>query len=118
MVSVTGGGLKSAVSPVVTVQAPALSGDQGKITEFAGKFNRKSQQVDLSWKQAVPDIKQLEIYRNENGQGFMLLKVLKGFELSMSDAQVKTGASYEYMIRAILQNGRNGSIVKTTVGVK
>jgi uncharacterized protein len=118
MVSVTGGGLKSAISPVVTVQAPALSGEQGKITELVGKFDRKSQQVELRWKQNVPDIKQVEIYRSENGQGFMLLKVLKGFELSMSDAQVKPGASYEYMIRAILLNGRNGSIVKTTVGVK
>lgn len=118
MVSVTGGGLKSAVSPVVTVQAPALSGEQDKITEFTGNFNRKSQQVELRWKQAVPDIRQLEIYRNENGQGFMLFKVLKGFELSLNDAQVKPGVSYEYMIRAVLQNGRNGAVVKTTVGVK
>ncbi len=118
MITVTTGGLQSAPSPAVTVQAPAHAGEQGKITSFTAKFNRKKQQVDLAWKNTVADVKQLEIYRNEGGKGFTLLKTVKGYELMETDKDVKVGIQYEYMIRTVLENGRNGAIGKVTVGIK
>jgi fibronectin type 3 domain-containing protein len=113
LVCVTGGGLQSAPSPIVTVQAPVYAGEQGKFTTWTGKFNRKTQQVELVWKHTMKDVKQFEIYRKEQSKSFTLLKTLKGFELKTIDADLKPGSQYDYMIRAILENGRQGAVSAT-----
>jgi uncharacterized protein (DUF2344 family) len=89
------------------------AGEQGKFTTWTGKFNRKTQQVELVWKHTMKDVKQFEIYRKEQSKSFTLLKTLKGFELKTIDADLKPGSQYDYMIRAILENGRQGAVSAT-----
>jgi uncharacterized protein len=116
MVSVTIGGLKSAPSPVVTLQAPALACEQGKIIAFTAKFNKKTNHHDLEWKHNMSNVKQWEIYRNEESKGFTLWKVVKGYETKTEDHAVKPATYYEYMIRVGYENGKKGAVAKVEIG--
>jgi hypothetical protein len=112
------GGKESRPSPPMTMQAPLKAGEVSKLGDFKGKYVKKNKQVELAWSVAAEGVKQLELYRNDGGRGFALLKTLKGYERTASDQNVQPGTEYEYMLRIILENGRGGAIAKTTVGIK
>lgn len=111
--AVSQGGLKSFPSPNVTIQAPATVAQAGGITAFTAKINRRTQHLDITWKHSLPDVKQFELYRNEDGKGFRLMKTVKGFDTKTEDETIAAGKTYEYMLRAILPAGRQGAVAKT-----
>jgi uncharacterized protein len=113
MFSVTTGGLRSAPSPVVTVQAPAYAGQTGNVTDFVAKFNRKTSSMEIRWKHNISNIKQYDIYRNGGGKGFTLKKSVKGYEAQIEDTDIKPEVSYEYMLRVVLENGKVGATATT-----
>jgi fibronectin type 3 domain-containing protein len=118
LMSVTRAGTSSASSPVVTVQAPAASVNATGFSEFKAKYNRRAQQVELSWKHNTANVKQVEVYRSGEDKPMSLLRTLKGFESNTTDQNIKPGVEYEYVIRTVLENGRNGATAKTKIGVK
>jgi hypothetical protein len=113
MFCVTTGGLRSAPSPTVTIQAPAYAGITGNVTDFVARFNRKTSHMEIRWKHNLSNIKQYDLYRNENGKGYTLKKSMKGFELQAEDVDVKPDVSYEYMLRVVMENGKVGATATT-----
>ena len=112
------GGKESKPSPPMTIQAPLQAGNASKLSDFKGKYVKKKKEIELAWAVSAEGVKQFELYRNESGKGFALLKTLKGYERTTIDANVQPGNEYEYMLRIVLENGRGGAIAKTTVGIK
>jgi uncharacterized protein len=109
---------ESKPSPPITIQAPLQAGNASKLSDFKGKYIKKKKEIELAWSVSAEGVKQLELYRNDGGKGFALLKTLKGYERTTTDQNVQPGNEYEYMLRIILENGRGGAIAKTTVGIK
>jgi fibronectin type 3 domain-containing protein len=109
---VTKRGLSSAPSPAVTIQAAVTAVRKGEFTSFTARFNRKNKRVDLVWKHDIKDLKQLEIYRSESDKTPSLWKVVKGFETQVYDDSAQPEIQYEYLIRAVLENGKSGATAK------
>lgn len=105
LVVVSHGGLRSGFSPLVQLQAPDKSAN--RVIELEAKFSRKANAIQLNWNPFSSDIKQVEIYKRESETGFVLYKVVKGFDTHMADTDVQTGKSYEYMVRLIKEGGRS-----------
>jgi uncharacterized protein len=112
--AVTAGGLSSPPSPPVAIRASMLTGSSGNISTFEAKVNRKSKHVEISWRHNLAGVKQFELYRGEAGKGVSLWKVVKAYEVKMEDREAKPGQAYEYIIRAIMENGKTGAVSKTT----
>lgn len=115
LLSVTSGGLASAPSPAVTVQAGGGK-SSGKFNDFIAKRNRKNKNIVLTWKHDLKDVKELALYKGENGKSVSLWKVMKGFEGQVEDSDVEADIQYEYIIRAVLANGKTGAVA--TVKIK
>jgi hypothetical protein len=64
------------------------------------------------WKHDIKDLKQLEIYRSELDKTPSLWKVVKGFETQVYDDSAQPEVQYEYLIRAVLENGKSGATAK------
>jgi uncharacterized protein len=109
---VTKRGLSSAPSPSVTIQAAVTAVRKGEFTSFTARLNRKNKRVDLMWKHDIKDLKQLEIYRSELDKTPSLWKVVKGFETQVYDDSAQPEVQYEYLIRAVLENGKSGATAK------
>ncbi|MES2733736.1 MAG: hypothetical protein V4714_18465 [Bacteroidota bacterium] len=113
--AVTAGGLASAPSPIVTIQARGRATEIGTITDFSGKVNKKDHSILLSWKHTVKGAQSFELYKGEAGKGVSLWKVTKAFEQQVQDADVQPGVQYEYVIRAVLTSGKTGSVAKVSI---
>jgi uncharacterized protein len=112
--AVTERGLASPASPPVTIKTTAnASTSSGKITEFNAKINKKKKHIELSWKHNLSNVKEFEIYKGENGKPVSLWKVVKAFEQKLDDSDVRHGLGYEYIIKAILENGKTGGVKST-----
>jgi hypothetical protein len=114
LTSVTRGGLSSAPSPVVTVQAPAKTVQTSGVTAFTAKVSKRTGKIELSWKHSMKEVRQLELYKAESGKSLTLWKVLKGFEDKAEDDNVQQGLRYDYMIRFVLVNGKTGAVARAT----
>lgn len=114
--AVTARGLASDPSPMVTVKTSVLAHLAGKITGFTAKVNKKKKHVELSWTHDITGLKGFELYKGEVGKPVSLWKVVKAYELQLEDQDVKPGMNYEYIVRAILENGKSGAVSKTTTG--
>lgn len=112
----TSKGLSSDPSPLITVKTSTQKVTAGTITLFTGKMNWRTNQIELKWEHDVKDVKQFEIYRGEAGSSVSLWKVVKGYDKAFVDIEAQPGHKYEYIIRAILSNGKTGAIAKTFVG--
>jgi hypothetical protein len=115
LVAVTEGGLASPSSPAVAIRAPARKIEQGVFLDFSAKISRDKRYIELQWKHTMKSVKEFQLYRSESATRPSLWKVLKGFESSVADNDVKINVHYEYIIRAILENGSHGAVAKTTI---
>lgn len=114
IVSVSAGGLRSAPSPTVTLQAKARQ-QTGKIESFIARRNRREKAVELSWVHSLKSVKEVTIYRGVAGKPVSLWRVMKGFETQIKDNDVQENESYEYIIRAVLADGKTGATAQVKI---
>ena len=112
--SVSQRGLGSLLSPAISVQAGGKD-VAGKFIDFTAKRNKRNKNVLLSWKHDLKEIKEITIYKGENGKSVTMWKLLKGFELQVEDDDVKPDGQYEYVIRAVLANGKTGAVANVKI---
>lgn len=114
--AVTSSGLSSASSPPLTVRTSGSTTLlKGEIKEFTAKVNKRKMNVQLSWKHDLTDVRQFEIYKAEKGKPVSLWKIVKAFEVSLDDSDVRQGSGYEYVIKAVLSSGKTGGVARTLV---
>jgi fibronectin type 3 domain-containing protein len=114
MQAVSQRGLASASSPALTIQSGGKSAP-GKFIDFNAKRNRRNKNIVLWLKHDLKDVKEITVYKGENGKSVTMWKLLKGFELQVEDNDVQPDAQYEYVIRAVLINGKTGAVANVKI---
>jgi uncharacterized protein len=114
---VTASGLSSDPSPAVTVRTTAKAGTAGKFISFTAQVNKKKKHIELTWKHDMTGVKEFQVYKGEAGKHISLWRVVKGFEHKLEDSEVKLGVAYEYIIKAVLEDGKSGGVAKITISI-
>lgn len=107
-------GLRSEPTPSVVVNAPKVRTGGQVIDRFDAVVDKTNLLIKLEWSGNLKSVKSYELYRKEGDMSMTMWKVLPGWQTEVMDENISVGVKYEYMIRAMFEEGGN-SQVKTIV---
>lgn len=67
--------------------------------------DRTKKQIVLSWKETIPGIRKILIYRAEGDQPVALYKSISGNSLQFIDSQVSMNTAYSYYLKVVMEGG-------------
>lgn len=93
-------------SSVSKILKATLTGTLPKsIENIKATPDRTKKQIVLSWKETIPGIQKILIYRAEGDRPVALYKSISGNSLQFIDSQVSMNTAYSYYLRVVMEGG-------------
>ncbi|MGE0568873.1 MAG: hypothetical protein AB7O73_13085, partial [Bacteroidia bacterium] len=86
------------------------TGFRKEIQFFKAIVNRDNRVVNLEWSMPDEKVDRFIIYRSSKNQPLQILKTIEGNENFYQDNNINIGNTYEYRIKALLENGTETKI--------
>ncbi len=86
-----------------------------EILSFDAILDKSNRLLKLQWTDKLKDVFCYELYKNKDDQHSSLWKTIEGAQYEIMDEKMQIGATYHYMIRAIMKNGRKSKVKELTI---
>ncbi len=106
------GGLRSSGTPSLAVDAPRIKAGVQAVERFDAVVDKEHLLVKLIWSDNLKGVRAYELYRREGDHPMTLWKTLPGWQTEVTDERIAVGMEYEYMLRAIFEQGGNSQVKK------
>ncbi len=107
--------LESEPSNVLTAFTNKPKTQEMLITGFDAIVDKENRMLKLLWKDNIKNVKYYEIYKGDNVEGISLWKKLPSSQKEVLDEKLYINTTYQYLIRAILDDGRNTKFKELTI---
>jgi len=111
MIAIDKGGLKSTPSNSVSVIAPDVD-ERQSIKDITAEVDRENKSITLKWKYSNQNVSRYLIYRSANGEMLTLYKSVPGNSQGFYDAYLNINTTYNYRVKALLNDGAESGFSK------
>jgi fibronectin type 3 domain-containing protein len=99
--------LESAPSNELTAFTNSARQQNPELDYFDATIDKQNKMLKLTWGDKLRDVRYYELYRGTNGENMSLWKTLQSDRHEIIDDNLSANTTYQYIIRAILKDGKN-----------
>lgn len=108
-------GLESDVSNMLTAFTNKPKRQQLVIDRFDAVVDKTNRLLKLTWNDRLQNVKYYELYKSTDGQNMSQWKTVSGEQHEVMDENLMVNVTYQYLIRAIMKDGKNTSTKELTI---